>query len=223
MSLGAHRRQLALKGEQPLNLPDNSLLDGLFTSGLRFVSNWSGLKGGGRVATARYEMLHITEESHKLGPPLSEPGVREFLVPTQLHELFCWVHHLKPLDLIGKPWANYHLEMQLLQVIICPKLNIKAWRLRFLLQDALKLVRRDRTVLASSGLHNQTQVSISHQPNYTDMGNGVTMIWLNISLVQAIKIYVIFMFKIFVCDLFLVISYLSCSKNYVIIFCIVPC
>jgi len=156
-SAGAHRRQLALKGEQPLNLPDNSLLDGLFTSGLRFVSNWSGLKGGGRVATARYEMLHITEESHKLGPPLSEPGVREFLVPTQLHELFCWVHHLKPLDLIGKPWANYHLEMQLLQ-------------------DALKLVRRDRTVLASSGLHNQTQVSISHQPNYTDMGNGVTMI-----------------------------------------------
>ena len=43
-------------------------------------------------------------------------NIREFLVPTQLHELFCWVHHLKPLDLIGKPWANYHLEMQLLQV-----------------------------------------------------------------------------------------------------------
>ena len=116
-SAGAHRRQLALKGEQPLNLPDNSLLDGLFTSGLRFVSNWSGLASGeGRVATARYEMLSLTEESHKLGPPLSGPGVREFLVPTQLHELFCWVHHLKPLDLIGKPWANYHLEMQFLQV-----------------------------------------------------------------------------------------------------------
>ena len=116
-SAGAHRRQLALKGEQPLNLPDNSLLDGLFTSGLRFVSNWSGLASGeGRVATARYEMLSLTEEAHKLGPPLSGPGVREFLVPTQLHELFCWVHHLKPLDLIGKPWANYHLEMQFLQV-----------------------------------------------------------------------------------------------------------
>ena len=80
---GAHRRQLALKGEQPLNLPDNSLLDGLFTSGLRFVSSWAGL-GGGRVATARYEMLHLTEEAHQLGPPLSGPGVREFLVPTQL-------------------------------------------------------------------------------------------------------------------------------------------
>ena len=61
-------------------------------------------------------MLSLTEEVHKLGPPLSGPGVREFLVPTQLHELFCWVHHLKPLDLIGKPWANYHLEMQFLQV-----------------------------------------------------------------------------------------------------------
>ena len=68
------------------------------------------------MATARYEMLSLTEEAHKLGPPLSGPGVREFLVPTQLHELFCWVHHLKPLDLIGKPWANYHLEMQFLQV-----------------------------------------------------------------------------------------------------------
>ena len=113
---GAHRRQLALRGEQPLNLPDNSLLDGLFTSGLRFVSTYPGLAGSGRVATARYEMLNLTEESHKLGPPLSGANTREFLVPTQLHELFCWVHHLKPLDLIGKPWANYHLEMQLLQV-----------------------------------------------------------------------------------------------------------
>ena len=114
---GAHRRQLAVKGEQPLNLPDNSLLDGLFTSGLRFVSTWPGVNSG-RVATARYEMLHLTDESHKLGAPLAGPGVREFLVPTQLHELFCWIHHLKPLDLIGKPWANYHLEMQLLQVFI---------------------------------------------------------------------------------------------------------
>ena len=79
------------------------------------------------MATARYEMLHLTEEQHKLGPPLSGSGIREFLVPTQLHELFCWVHHLKPLDLFGKPWANYHLEMQLLQVkqkdiLLSPKL-----------------------------------------------------------------------------------------------------
>ena len=116
LSTGAHRRQLALAGEQPLNLPDNSLLDGLFTSGLRFISSYPGLAASGRVATARYELLHLTEEAHKLGPPLSGPNTREFLVPTQLHELFCWVHHLKPLDLMGKPWANYHLEMQLLQV-----------------------------------------------------------------------------------------------------------
>jgi len=148
-SAGAHRRQLALRGEQPLNLPDNSLLDGLFTSGLRFVSTFPGLASSGRVATARYEMLQLTEESHKLGPPLSGPNSREFLVPTQLHELFCWVHHLKPLDLIGKPWANYHLEMQLLQ-------------------DALKLVRRDRTVMSSSS--NPTQA------NFQDVGNGITMI-----------------------------------------------
>jgi len=113
---GAYRRQLALAGEMPLNLPDNSLLDGLFTSGLRFITSYPGLATSGRVATARYEMLHLTEEGHKLGHPLAGPSVREFLIPTQLHELFCWVHQLKPLDLMGKPWANYHLEMQLLQV-----------------------------------------------------------------------------------------------------------
>merc|ERR1711978_872138 len=99
-------------------------------------------------------MLSLTEECHKLGPPLSGGNIREFLVPTQLHELFCWVHHLKPLDLIGKPWANYHLEMQLLQ-------------------DALKLVRRDRTVISTT----TTTSSISHsQPNFKDAGNGITMI-----------------------------------------------
>lgn len=147
-SIGAYRRQLALKGEMPLNLPDNNLLDGLFTSGLRFVSSHPGLATSGRVATARYEMLHLTEEGHKLGPPVGCPNTREFLIPTQLHELFCWVHQLKPLDLMGKPWSNYHLEMQLLQ-------------------DALKLVRRDRTVMTSSG---------AGQPNFTDLGNGVTMI-----------------------------------------------
>jgi len=146
-SIGAYRRQLALAGEMPLNLPDNSLLDGLFTSGLRFITSYPGLATSGRVATARYEMLHLTEEGHKLGHPLAGPSVREFLIPTQLHELFCWVHQLKPLDLMGKPWANYHLEMQLLQ-------------------DALKLVRRDRTVMSSHGG--------GGQPNYTDLGNGIT-------------------------------------------------
>ena len=127
----------------PLNLPDNSLLDGLFTSGLRFICSHPGLASSGRVATARYEMLHLTEEGHKLGHPLG--NAREFLVPTQLHELFCWVHHLKPLDLMGKPWTNYHLEMQLLQ-------------------DALKIARRDKTVVSN----------VNHQPNFTDMGNGIT-------------------------------------------------
>jgi len=132
-SIGAFHRQLALKGSMPLNLPSglsDNILDGLFTSGLRFISNYPSLAASGRVATARYEMLHLTEEAYKLAPPLASPPVREFLVPTQLHELFCWVHGLQPLDVMGKPWANYHLEMQLLQ-------------------DALKLARRDRGVVSN--------------------------------------------------------------------------
>ena len=60
-------------------------------------------------------MLNLTEEGHKLEPPVGCHNTREFLIPTQLHELFCWVHQLEPLDLMGKPWSNYHLEMQLLQ------------------------------------------------------------------------------------------------------------
>jgi len=132
-SIGAFHRQIALKGSTPLNLPSglsDNILDGLFTSGLRFISNYPSLAATGRVATARYEMLHLTEEAYKLAPPLASPHVREFLVPTQLHELFCWVHGLQPLDVMGKPWANYHLEMQLLQ-------------------DALKLARRDRGVVSN--------------------------------------------------------------------------
>ena len=65
----------------------------------------------------RYEMLHLTEEGHRLGPPIGGGANNEFLIPTELHELFCWVHQLQPLDLMGKPWANYHLEHQLLQVL----------------------------------------------------------------------------------------------------------
>jgi len=129
-SIGAHRRQLALQGQMPLNLPENSLLDGLFTSGLRFVSTYPGLASSGRVATARYEMLHLTEPGHSLAAPVG--GNKEFLIPTHLHEIFCWVHQMEPLDLMGKPWVNYHLELQLLQ-------------------DALKLVRRDRTIVGNSG------------------------------------------------------------------------
>lgn len=111
----------------------------MFTSGLRFISSRPGLVNSGRVATARFEMLHLTDESYKLSSPMVGPGVREFLVPTQLHELFCWVHQLQPLDVMGKPWANYHLEMQLLQ-------------------DALKLARRDRGVMST----------------YTSIGGGGT-------------------------------------------------
>ena len=69
------------------------------------------------VVIPRYEMLYLTEEGHRLGPPVGGGANNEFLIPTQLHELFCWVHQLQPLDLMGKPWANYHLELQLLQVL----------------------------------------------------------------------------------------------------------
>ena len=58
-------------------------------------------------ATARYEMLNLTEEGHKLEPPVGCHNTQEFLIPTQLHELFCWVHQLKPLDLMDEPWSNY--------------------------------------------------------------------------------------------------------------------
>ena len=43
-SIGAFHRQIALKGSTPLNLPSglsDNILDGLFTSGLRFVSTFS--------------------------------------------------------------------------------------------------------------------------------------------------------------------------------------
>ena len=61
---------MALQGQMPLNLPENALLDGLFTSGLRFVSSYPGLATSGRVVTARYEMLHLTEEANRLLPPI---------------------------------------------------------------------------------------------------------------------------------------------------------
>ena len=65
---------------------------------------------------------------------------REFLVPTQLHEVFCWIHGYDPLDLLGKPWDRYHLELQLLQ-------------------DALKVARTERRKInrlcsSSSSLRN---------------------------------------------------------------------
>ena len=42
-------------------------------------------------------VLNLAEEGHKLEPPLGCHNTGEFLIPTQLHELFCWVHQLKPL------------------------------------------------------------------------------------------------------------------------------
>ncbi len=67
-------------------------------------------------------MLSLTAPEYRLQEMVPN---REFLVPTQLHELFCWIHSYDPLDLLGKPWDRYHLEWQLLT-------------------DALKQTRMDR-------------------------------------------------------------------------------
>lgn len=68
-----------------------------------------------RLALVRYEMLALTKPEFRL---LKMVPNREFLVPTQLHELFCWIHGYDPLDLLGKPWDRYHLEWQLLQDVL---------------------------------------------------------------------------------------------------------
>ena len=59
----------------------------------------------------RYEMLRLTSPEFRLQEMVPN---REFLIPTQLHDLFCWIHGYDPLDLLGKPWDRYHLELQLL-------------------------------------------------------------------------------------------------------------
>ena len=93
-----------------LNIPNTDSLDGLFSAGLRFLQARQYDKG--RLSLARYEMLHLSSADFRF----EELGAdREFDVPTQLHELFCWIHDHDPLDLLGKPWARYHLELQLLQ------------------------------------------------------------------------------------------------------------
>ena len=104
-----------------LNIPNTDSLDGLFSAGLRFLQARQYDKG--RLSLARYEMLHLSSADFRF----EELGAdREFDVPTQLHELFCWIHDYDPLDLLGKPWARYHLELQLLQ-------------------DSLKKARMDRS------------------------------------------------------------------------------
>jgi hypothetical protein len=116
----AYKRHQSILNGEVLNIPNTESLDGLFSAGLRFLQARQYDKG--RLALARYEMLHLSSADFRF----DELGAdREFDVPTQLHELFCWIHDHDPLDLLGKPWARYHLELQLLQ-------------------DALKKARMDR-------------------------------------------------------------------------------
>jgi hypothetical protein len=109
-SEGAFKRQQALLSGEVLNIPDNSSLDGLFSAGLRFITAQHA-NDAQRLALARYEMLALTAPEFRL----SNVDNRQFAVPTQLHDLFCWIHGYDPLDLLGKPWQRYHLELQLLQ------------------------------------------------------------------------------------------------------------
>jgi hypothetical protein len=120
-SQGAYKRHQAILNGEVLNIPNTDSLDGLFSAGLRFLQARQYDKG--RLSLARYEMLHLSSADFRF----EELGAdREFDVPTQLHELFCWIHDHDPLDLLGKPWARYHLELQLLQ-------------------DSLKKARMDRS------------------------------------------------------------------------------
>ncbi len=67
-----------------------------------------------RLGLARYETLSCTGPEYRLQQAAPSLPSREFLVPTGLHDLFCWIHGYDPLDLLGKPWDRYHLELQLL-------------------------------------------------------------------------------------------------------------
>ena len=44
-----------------------------------------------------YVPLNLVEEGHVLEPPVECHNAQEFLIPTQLYELFYWEHQLKPL------------------------------------------------------------------------------------------------------------------------------
>lgn len=109
-SEGAFKRQQSLLNGEVLNIPENSTLDGLFSAGLKFIQEQHAYDYN-RLALARYEMLHLTSPEFRLQEMVPN---REFLIPTQLHDLFCWIHSYDPLDLLGKPWDRYHLEWQLL-------------------------------------------------------------------------------------------------------------
>lgn len=114
-SRGAYKRQKALLSGEVLNMPENTAstsLAGLFSAGLKFMLEHHA-NDGERLALVRYEMLSLTSADYRFEEMM--PPSREFMVPTQLHELFCWIHGYEPLDLLGKPWDRYHLELQLLQ------------------------------------------------------------------------------------------------------------
>ena len=106
---GAYKRHQAILKGEVLNIPNTDSLDGLFSAGLRFLQ--ARQYDSGRLATARYEMLHLSSEDFHF----EDLAAKEFSVPSHLHELFCWIHDYDPLDLLGKPWVRYHLELQLLQ------------------------------------------------------------------------------------------------------------
>ena len=88
--------------------------------------DWGGLQAcpsTGESPCQRVPSSHPAPWAFLLGPRVTG------LVSGDLHTIFLtWF--FQPLDVMGKPWANYHLEMQLLQ-------------------DALKLARRDRGVVSN--------------------------------------------------------------------------
>ena len=51
-------------------------------------------------------VLNLVEEGHVLEPPVECHSTQEFLIPTQLYELFYWVHQLKPLVQLSLGDAN---------------------------------------------------------------------------------------------------------------------
>lgn len=162
------RQQAQVKGEV-LNIPDvNSSLDGLFSAGLKFIQvssyvgqiYWFGILiiffirfccylmfqeqhayDYRRLALVRYEMLALTSPEFKLQDMVPN---REFLVPTQLHDLFCWIHDHDPLDLLGNPWLIYDVAALFILTTVLGKPWDRYHLELQLLQDALKQARLDR-------------------------------------------------------------------------------
>ena len=76
-----------------------------------------------RLTLIRYDNLPLTRPEYKLTMMSCGPGgsrmttseVDDFVVPTQLSDLFCWIHDCQGESFAGRPWDRYHLEVQLLQ------------------------------------------------------------------------------------------------------------